>query len=560
VSSPLSLKPKDAFAYFRQKGLAPSFAWQDVWQDEHARAFTAAKMLERDTLEFTYDQVSRAVSGEANFAAVAADLVAGWKKLGWWGVQELKDPLTGKVRPVQLGSKKRAMFIIETNVRVAQAAGRWSRLQANKQYAPYLMYVSRMDGRERPQHHAWHGTILPIDDPWWRTHYPPCGWNCRCRVIAFSARELAARGLKVTEKPIKFAPKPYTNPRTGEIILIEEGIDPGWSHNVGMSPLRGLTAHAPLSGGAAPAQIKDGAKAFLTPLKAADKGRIIQDKDKWPIAVGPDMFVDAAGAAAVPRPDLIHRLGDVGRALAAPDRAEWIWRESGGGAPIDGPEAIGAQVKKAMADRRDTSVARIGATPAWLNEAARAQGIDVFDYAHTLDSASIRHILQAHGDASAEALRGQIAVTAADLEKLPQILAHPDLIAFGLTDRAGRPGFALVKDAGDGTWVYVLNINRGRWQLAAKTLWRWKGNFSAATDATEIVRSLDLYGQTGGGAAPKIVDLRGKINAAGESWPKTKASLIRRYTKALDGEIVTIDFARDTWTFDISQNAAAKRR
>ena len=48
MAEQLSLKPlppKEAIAYFRKKGLKKSFAWQDVWQEEHAKAFTVAKAM-----------------------------------------------------------------------------------------------------------------------------------------------------------------------------------------------------------------------------------------------------------------------------------------------------------------------------------------------------------------------------------------------------------------------------------------------------------------------------------------------------------------------------------
>lgn len=322
------LPPKDAFAYFRQKGLAPSFAWQDVWQDEHAKAFVIAKMVEKDQLEHAYAQVSRAIAGKADHDSVVQELVKKWKEVGWWGVQEVTDPLTGKLVKVQLGSERRARFIVETNARVANAAGRWSRLWANRKNKPYLMYVSRLDGRERPEHRAWHGTILPIDHPWWDTHYPPCGWRCRCGVLAYSEKELAQRGLKIND-PVKFPTKQYVNPRTGEVSRVEKGIDPGWDYNVGTSPLRGLMPRAPISsvtmaGGPNQTAIKAASKAFLTPFKAVDQDRIIKDKKNWPITVGPSLFLDASGDLSLPRPDLIDQMDDVGRALYEHDKAEWV--------------------------------------------------------------------------------------------------------------------------------------------------------------------------------------------------------------------------------------------
>ena len=38
------------------------------------------------------------------------------------------------------------------------------------------------------------GTLLPVDDPWWQTHYPPNGWGCKCWVRQVSRREAERLG------------------------------------------------------------------------------------------------------------------------------------------------------------------------------------------------------------------------------------------------------------------------------------------------------------------------------------------------------------------------------
>ena len=56
------LPPAEAIAFFRKKGLAASFAWQDVWQAEHARAFTVAKAMTRGVLESIREELDTALA------------------------------------------------------------------------------------------------------------------------------------------------------------------------------------------------------------------------------------------------------------------------------------------------------------------------------------------------------------------------------------------------------------------------------------------------------------------------------------------------------------------
>ena len=49
-----------------------------------------------------------------------------------------------------------------------------------------------LDARTRPEH----GVILPVDHPWWKRHYPPNGWKCRCKAMSVGPDDLSGgRGL-----------------------------------------------------------------------------------------------------------------------------------------------------------------------------------------------------------------------------------------------------------------------------------------------------------------------------------------------------------------------------
>lgn len=67
-----------------------------------------------------------------------------------------------------------------------QMAYKWERIQADKETLPLLQYDALNDSRTRPSHRALDGVTLPIDHDFWKTHYPPMGYNCRCTVKQLS--------------------------------------------------------------------------------------------------------------------------------------------------------------------------------------------------------------------------------------------------------------------------------------------------------------------------------------------------------------------------------------
>ena len=351
------LPPEEAIRYFRRKGLKASFAWQDVWQEEHAKAFTVAKAMKASVLQDIRDAVDKALASGTTLEQFKSELRPLLEAHGWWGKQKAVDPLTGEEKTVQLGSPRRLRTIFDVNMRTARAAGYWQRIQDTKDTIPYLRYQTAGDDRVRPEHAAWDGVTLPVDDSWWDMHNPPCDWGCRCTVVQISKGQLEREGGQVTDKPPAFPPKTYVNPRTGEVIRVEGGIGPGWGYNVGKAYLERDTPSpmgAPDDGeGAAsasaetpiarrkvsadmllPADIDadEARAAFLGGFGVApDKSRIVQDRTGDGLVVGPGLFKDSVGRPVRLPKATLQAMPLVGLALREPAEIRRAWRFGPGG-------------------------------------------------------------------------------------------------------------------------------------------------------------------------------------------------------------------------------------
>ena len=234
-----SLPFEEALDALRRRGthLFPSDRWAEVWQEQHQAGFTVARSAGFDILKDIHGELVKALENGTTFTEFKRALVPVLQKKGWWGKAVITDPETGEQRSVQLGRLRRLRTIFDVNLRVSYAQGRWEQQQSVKEDFPYLRYEGILDSRIRPLHRAWHGTILPMDHPWWKTHYPPNGWRCRCDAVAVSDADLEENGWKVTEMPADGAPVTWVNPATGEVMEIPAGIDPGWAYNPGNTDL-----------------------------------------------------------------------------------------------------------------------------------------------------------------------------------------------------------------------------------------------------------------------------------------------------------------------------------
>ena len=106
----------------------------------------------------------------------------------------------------------------QTAKRGAQMAHLWNKFLEQKEYYPNLVYRTVGDSRVRPEHAALNGVVKPIDDPFWKTYYPPNGWRCRCTVM--NTAEKVSEGT-FKDKTVK--PEFHGNTALDEEILTSKG-------------------------------------------------------------------------------------------------------------------------------------------------------------------------------------------------------------------------------------------------------------------------------------------------------------------------------------------------
>lgn len=234
------MEPEEIVKYFESKGLKTSYNWREVYEEAHAKSFTVAKMMNADLLNDTHDMLTTAIKEGWNAGHFQKEAEQLFKKKGWDGVREVKNPKTGEVETVELGTPRRIKNIFQNNINSAYAVGRYKQQLEDVDIAPYFQYMCILDEATRPEHRAMHGKVFRYDDHFWTIFYPPNGWGCRCFVRSLSASEVKKLGITVEKSNISPSPRGEGWGEGSTSYSFKLGTkdytlraDEGWSTNMG---------------------------------------------------------------------------------------------------------------------------------------------------------------------------------------------------------------------------------------------------------------------------------------------------------------------------------------
>lgn len=329
TASPISLPFDEAIKFFRQKNSMPTETWRDLWEAQHARAFVIAGATDAAMLADFRAAIDKAISAGTTIGDFRKDFDSIVEQHGW---------------SYNGGRNWRTRVIFDTNVRMAHQAGKWEQAQRTKERRPYMRYVAVLDDRTRPEHQAWHGLVLPIDDPFWQTHYPPNGWNCRCTVQTLNDRDLERYGYELGESPPVEMEQRTLRTETGDVTIeVPKGIDTGFGYNVGQSAGEGFTQerlamerHASFEevvSPVAPPQVRaplpiDEAKAELAPPVGDGSEKAMRDALRKAIGGDEAIYADPTGQRVKINQAIVdHLLADPKRMDAHRERFFPLLRE-----------------------------------------------------------------------------------------------------------------------------------------------------------------------------------------------------------------------------------------
>jgi uncharacterized membrane protein YbhN (UPF0104 family) len=151
----------------------------------------------------------------------------------------------------------------------------------------------------------------------------------------------------------------------------------------------------------------------------------------------------------------------------------------------------------------------LGKVSSQLARWAMAHGLEIGGFRHSFETSAARHIKNRHSNDKIERSRGQIAISDADIARIPRILEAPDQVIFGAQNPRRQPIIGYVKRLLDGTILLQEEARTGRKELAVISIRK----YPATALSDDIAASPEPNGRTDGGDAIHIVDVPENVTA-----------------------------------------------
>lgn len=218
LSAAFKVQPTRAISFFESLGIIPRWSAPADATEAGDLAFYISRVMEMDVLTAVKQELQRAIDLGISQSGFRAFMRGRLAQLGWLGARTVTGP-DGEPATVDISTPHRMDVIFRTNAQAAYNAGRYQNQLAQGDASPFWQYLAVNDSRTRRGHRAMSGNVFRFDDPIWATIYPPCGFNCRCRV-----RTMTEAAFKASGKPLL----------DGETFRLPTGFpDAGFGYNPG---------------------------------------------------------------------------------------------------------------------------------------------------------------------------------------------------------------------------------------------------------------------------------------------------------------------------------------
>lgn len=166
---------KDAVRFLKDKAPVSRAVFDGLLPELRPYAFTVAGVENVSILKKLRDRVAQLPAG-ADWNAIKGDLA---QELSPW----LGDDAAAGLR--------RAETLLRTHGYQAYAVTNYKVMQRQTDVFPWWEYDTADDEHVRSTHAALDGKIFPANAEFWKNHFPPWEWGCRCNIIARSADDVA---------------------------------------------------------------------------------------------------------------------------------------------------------------------------------------------------------------------------------------------------------------------------------------------------------------------------------------------------------------------------------